>query len=128
MLEHKHLILRGRINTPESAEVIAETLTELVTLVQMRVLSPAHVVHCVEHGNVGYTGTILLTTSHMAWHDWTRQDGTSDFQFDLYSCAPFDVNTVVSYLGARHFLIVEDWKLFDREYRIAQKHSFDETF
>lgn len=102
------------------ADDISLTLTEMVAIVRMRVLSPAKVVHCWEPGNIGYTGIILLTTSHMAWHDWTRYDGTSDLQFDLYSCAPFDVDSVISYLKARHSLTPNDWRLFDRDYSIIE--------
>ena len=65
MLTHKHLILRGRIVTPRDEAQIAQSLTDIVALVQMKVLRVASVLHCDEPGNVGYTGDILLTTSHI---------------------------------------------------------------
>lgn len=128
MLAHKHLILRGRIVSPNSAAQIAQTLTDIVALVQMKVLSPAHVVHCSDEGNVGYTGMILLTTSHMTWHDWTCTDGRSDFQFDLYSCAPFRPDDVVRFLTERHVLQHYNWKLFDREYSIIEQAAGRSAF
>lgn len=121
MLAHKHLILRGRIQSPNSAAQIAQSLTDIVALVQMKVLAPAFVVHCAEEENVGYTGTIWLTTSHMTWHDWTCTDGRSDFQFDLYSCAPFRPADVIGFLETAHGLQHYTWKLFDREYSIIEQ-------
>lgn len=123
MLAHKHLIVRGSIRTPGGAGEIRRSLTDIVALVGMRVLREAEALHCDEDGNVGYTGTVLLTTSHMAWHDWTRAGGVSDFQFDLYSCAPFEPRAVVAFLEERHGLGACDWKLFDREYVIMEQRS-----
>jgi S-adenosylmethionine/arginine decarboxylase-like enzyme len=123
MLAHKHLILRGRIKSPESANQIAQSLTDIVALVGMKVLSPAHVVYCHDPENVGYTGVILLTTSHMTWHDWTCTDGRSDFQFDLYSCAPFAPYDVARFLEEKHGLQHGNWKLFDRAYSIIEQVS-----
>lgn len=123
MLAHQHLIIRGRILTPTGAEQIKQTLTDIVALVQMKVLREAEALHCDEPDNVGYTGTVLLTTSHMAWHDWTCTDGRSDFQFDLYSCAPFRPQDVVQFLEQRHGLQHYNWKLFDREYTITEQVS-----
>lgn len=121
MLAHKHLILNGRIRTVDNAEQIARSLTDIVALVQMKVLRAASVVHCWEPDNVGYTGDILLTTSHMLWHDWTCTDGRSDFRYDLYSCAPFVPQDVVQFLEQRHGLQHYNWKFFDRDYSILEQ-------
>jgi S-adenosylmethionine/arginine decarboxylase-like enzyme len=121
MLAHKHLILKGFITSPTSEADIYHTLLNIVRLVGMKVLSPPNVVKCNEQDNVGYTGAVLLTTSHMVWHDWDRFDGTSNLQFDLYSCADFEPEEVATYLKTCHGLDNYEWRLFDREYSIHQQ-------
>ena len=124
MLAHKHLILKGEIDTPRDAEQVAASLTELVWVVGMRVLRPASALYCTEEGNVGYTGDVLLTTSHMLWHDWTQVNGRSILQFDLYSCAPFDPPSVIDYLQKNHGLFDAQFILFDREYDIVEQYRW----
>jgi S-adenosylmethionine/arginine decarboxylase-like enzyme len=124
MLQHKHLILKGWIDRPSDAATIARSLYDIVDLVAMKVLSPPNVVRCEEPGNHGYTGVVLLTTSHMVWHDWDADNGVSDLQFDLYSCACFEPRDVLRFLRDRHGLHAGDYKLFDRMYAIEQEESY----
>lgn len=123
MLQHKHLILKGRIDRPYDGATIARSLYDIVDLVAMKVLYPPNVVRCDELGNHGFTGVVLLTTSHMVWHDWDAEDGRSDLQFDLYSCASFEPREVVRFLQDRHKLHAWEYKMFDRMYAIEQQDA-----
>jgi len=125
MPAHKHLIIKGLLTDPaRSTHEITDALYDLVDLVNMRILDEPRARYCYEEGNTGFTGDVLLTTSHMMWHDWDRQgDPYADFQFDLYSCAPFDTQTVISYLVENFGLTNYEYKLFDRQYALVEEQS-----
>lgn len=127
MREHKHLILRGYLGRPVlSAEDLTDTLKELVELIGMKILAEPRARYCYELGNEGFTGDVLLTTSHMIWHDWETED-ENDFgtilQLDIYSCADFSVKAVIDYLKEMFELKEYSYKLFDRSYAIIEDHT-----
>ena len=127
MREHKHLILRGYLgNPPKSSDEIVYTLREIVELIGMKILADPRARYCYESGNEGYTGDVLLTTSHMIWHDWETEDN-DDFgailQFDVYSCSCFSVDKVIQYLRETFDLQDFSYKLFDRSYEIIEEYA-----
>ena len=71
---------------------------------------------CTDAGNEGITSTVILTTSHCAMHIWNNvAPDPSIMQFDLYSCAPFEVNEVFSYLRQHFEIDNASFKFLDRE-------------
>lgn len=111
---HLHLICRGKcLNPPKQEKVLDEWLTELVHIVDMNILiKPKSIYVDNEPGNEGITGTVVLSTSHASIHIWDRQD-PAILQFDIYSCAPFNVEEVISHL--QKFQLTElQWIRIDR--------------
>jgi S-adenosylmethionine/arginine decarboxylase-like enzyme len=129
MLDHKHLILQGTIRRPNSHHV-GWALYDIMERVGMKPLNGTNalVEKCDDPDNEGHTGALLLTTSHMVWHDWDVGGYMGDFsrlQFDLYSCKDFSPRIVVDYLQSCHGLTNYGWKLFDRNYNIALEQFHD---
>lgn len=115
MLVHKHLIVNATVDTPPRAgdEVsVINWLKKLVDVVGMKIVIGPHAHYCTADDNEGMTAACCIETSHVSMHVWDKTDPPL-FRFDLYSCAEFDVEDVLS-------LIEEfkpdklDWLLLDR--------------
>jgi S-adenosylmethionine/arginine decarboxylase-like enzyme len=99
MLDHQSIIVSGHIRNPISdPKIMEQWLTELVSLVGMKILIPAQAVYCNAPGNEGATGIVCLETSHAAIHIWEKNEKPF-VKFDLYSCAPFETQTVLSHFN-----------------------------
>lgn len=102
MLDHQSILVSGHIRNPISdPKAIERWLTELVSLIGMKILIPAQAVYCNVEGNEGATGIVCLETSHAAIHIWEKVSEPF-VKFDLYSCAQFDTETILS-----HFAIMD---------------------
>ena len=106
---HKHLILRAEIETPISTgEQGKAFLVNLVHLIGMKPVTEPQSVYVADAGNEGFTGSINLATSHIAYHIW---DVKKVMMFDLYSCKDFDAETVIDFInkevGINKLLYVE---------------------
>ena len=119
---HRHLILNCIVrHNPASIETCRDWLDGLVPKIKMNILVPASCVRCDDPGNEGITGTVVITTSHAAFHYWSpRSDCPNRLSFCLYSCAPFDPQAVISHVDefwsiseSRHKLIDRDWDIKD---------------
>ena len=88
----------------------------MVEHVRMKVMLDPVSAWCDEPGNEGITSTVILTTSHCAMHIWNMPGPQpSVMQFDLYSCAPFEVSEVFDYIN-RYFKVQRaSYKFLDRE-------------
>lgn len=95
MLDHRHIIVsaNGLANPPRSPELVSEWLSRVVEAVHMKKLMGPYTIRCETFGNVGVTGVVVIETSHVAIHVW--EDGDPFLKMDLYSCAHFDVETVI---------------------------------
>lgn len=121
MLQHKHLILSGELLEPPIDEVdLKAFLKRLVDYLGMKTLSEPVAVLCEEPGNVGMTGFVLLTTSHIAWHDWSFPEEHFKVQLDIYTCGALDPAAVVKFLDDNLFLTKYTYRVFDREYAIEE--------
>jgi S-adenosylmethionine/arginine decarboxylase-like enzyme len=69
-------------------------------------------VHVAEPGNEGLTGTVTLATSHASIHIWEDYE-IPMFQFDIYSCKLYDIQTVIDHLNEME-LISFDWMMIER--------------
>lgn len=124
---HKHMILKGTLtDPPEDEDTLTLALTEIVGMIGMEILAEPRARYCFEEGNEGFTGDVLLTTSHMIYHDWEYEgeEPWATVQFDLYSCADFNPFDVVSYLSMVFGLKDYQFRVFDREYDIVQTFEF----
>lgn len=114
---HLHIMVRAEIANPpgrDSVDHVNTFMTSLVDHVRMKVLSPAVTLWCDEPGNEGITSSILLTTSNSVVHIWNYEDNTGLFEFDLYSCAPYTPDEVVSFIRQYFDVTKIVYKFIDR--------------
>lgn len=88
----------------------------MVEHVRMKVMLDPVSAWCDEPGNEGITSTVILTTSHCAMHIWNMPDPhPSVMQFDLYSCAHFEIEEVFDYINRYFNVLSASYKFLDRE-------------
>ena len=93
---HKHLIIRAEVNRPITSEKeIKRWLRNVVKKIDMKIIKGPYASYVSKEGNRGITGVVMIETSHIAVHIW---DETSPalVQCDVYSCAEFSSNEVLS--------------------------------
>lgn len=97
-------------------------LDALPAMIGMDTLLPARCVECQDKGNEGITGTLLITTSHVAFHWWSAESNESGrLSFCLYSCADFRPMVVLEYIDSFWTIQDSQAKLFDRSWEIGTK-------
>jgi S-adenosylmethionine/arginine decarboxylase-like enzyme len=110
---HQHLIVRGFCEKPfTTSNDLNKWFVELVNKVEMEVVAGPTSVYVDEEGNEGITGTVTLATSHSSMHIWDHIH-PSLFQFDIYSCKKYDIQTVFDHLDVMKVLNF-DWITIDR--------------
>lgn len=93
---HKHILIRAHILKPiKSSEQGKRFLTNLVALIGMHPVTNPQSEYVGEEGNRGFTGSINLASSHIAFHIW---DETGLLMMDVYSCKDFNTQDVVDYI------------------------------
>lgn len=116
---HLHLLIRAEINNPpgpNDCDKVNEIMRGMVEHVRMKVMLDPVSAYCYDEGNEGITSTVILTTSHCAMHIWNMPAPyPSIMQFDLYSCAPFQVMEVIDYLAENFEISNAQFKFLDRE-------------
>lgn len=120
LLEHKHLIVRGRLNKPPQNDIkyIKKWLKKLVKDIGMKVLKGPIAVYSDMEGNRGLTAVTIIETSHIAMHIWDEVQPAL-IQFDVYSCASFDPQIIFDALSC--FEPVEGVYYFlDRDYNSSE--------
>ena len=75
----------------------------------MKVFIGPYAKYCNMEGNEGTTVMAVIETSHICLHLWT--DGL--LQLDVYSCAPFNIKTVLNHIEVFEPVTI-DYKLLDR--------------
>lgn len=118
---HRHLIVNCRVrNVRSSVSACRDWLNALVPKINMNILVPARCIRCNDPGNEGITGTVVITTSHAAFHYWSPESECPNrLSFCLYSCAEFDPEVVLAHLD--EFWGMDDfrYKVFDRDWDIV---------
>lgn len=110
---HQHLLIRGHFqNPPRETSVLNQWFIDLVHKVKMEVVAGPTSVYVNEPGNEGLTGTVTLATSHASIHIWDKVHPYL-FQFDIYSCKCFDLETVKDHLD-EFGLLGGQWMMIDR--------------
>lgn len=116
---HLHLLINAQIKDPpgpEDCDKISNFMRGMVEHVRMKVMVDPITAYCHDLGNEGITSTVILTTSHCAMHIWNfPEPNLSLMQFDLYSCAPFEVSEVIRYISWNFNLQSATYKFLDRE-------------
>ena len=113
-LVHKHLLVKAFIkNPPETEDTMNQWFSELVSDIGMKICIIPRSNYVEDVGNVGITGQVGLSTSHSSCHVWTECSPPM-LQYDLYSCAEYDTDVVISKLN-EFGLISYELMLIDRE-------------
>ena len=111
---HHHLMVSADVNCPpRSPDRIKKFLREVVNKAGMTIISGPHAEHVAEPGNEGSTGVCILAESHCAIHVWDAEI-PARIEFDLYSCAKYDVDSIL-YLLNQFDPVSMKWKFLDRD-------------
>lgn len=114
-LHHQHLLIKANVSNPPTDEKHLERwLTELVELINMKVVIPARAKYVYAEGNEGLTGSVNIETSHIAIHIWDKWS-PPEIQMDVYSCSCFEADTVLKKLDEFE-LIRAEYMMIDRNY------------
>lgn len=117
---HKHLLIKAQVgsvpidmreNTPLAAVEARVLLHELVDLVDMTPVTQPQAAFVTAKGNEGLTGSINLSTSHIAFHIWNE---TNLLMLDVYSCKNFSERNVLQYLDNIFEFVSVDAVVIDR--------------
>ena len=96
MPQHKHLIIRAEVNRPlRSEKETKQWLRKLVKKIDMKIIKGPYTGYVTKKGNRGITGVVMIETSHIAVHIWDETTPAL-VQCDVYSCAEFSSNEVLS--------------------------------
>ena len=96
MPEHKHLIIRAKVNDPITSEKeLKKWLKKLVKKIDMNIIKGPYTAYVSKEGNRGITGVVMIETSHIAIHVWD-EISPALVQCDVYSCADFSSNEVLT--------------------------------
>lgn len=90
-------------------EVVEKILIELPPLIDMHVLYGPVVVDGIEE-NPGVSGFVIIDYSHISIHTFTKygdfmtgglefMTGGLEFMIDIFSCKPYEKQTVIEYLA-----------------------------
>jgi S-adenosylmethionine/arginine decarboxylase-like enzyme len=114
---HRHIVLTARgLAIPPRDEVVQYCwLGRLVDAVNMDILYGPKAVRCDDEGNEGTSGYVMIKTSHASIHVWDEVEEPFA-KIDLYSCADFDVQTVLDFCLEFQPQEIE-WLLLDRNGR-----------
>lgn len=119
MIEHKHLIVKGSMESKVSPPEVEELISQLCYNLDMEFMKGIknNPQAGYEGGdNPGVTGVGIITTSHIVIHTW---DNSKDFQLDVYSCKDYKPEDVFVVLD-QYLLVREEVKFFDRKYKIIE--------
>lgn len=114
MIQHKHLVLNATINNPIVEETKARLfLSRLVRDIEMKIVAGPFAYYVEAEGNRGMTASVMIETSHIAYHIWDEKD-PAELKFDLYTCGSLDAGQVLQILDKQFGFSSVEWMLFDR--------------
>lgn len=121
MVVHQHLIVRAEVQNPiTSTDQAKEWLSRLVDAIGMKICKGGgpHAHYVDQPGNLGVASIVMIETSHASLHIWDQFDPPL-VQFDVYSCAPYEVQTVFDLLEEMKPTKIS-YSLLDRESCVQQ--------
>ena len=112
---HKHLLLRGMIlDAPTSEQVVIDWLREFVDKIGMKVVQGPFASMITEEGNRGLTASVMIETSHIAFHIWDETN-PGLIQFDLYTCSELNSSYVFKELEKFFNFTEYQYMILDRQ-------------
>ena len=118
VLEHKHLIVRAKLNNPPQCTTAIEAwMRKLVEAIDMKILMGPYSVYSNMVGNRGLTAVTIIETSHIALHVWDECEPALA-QLDVYTCSTLNIQDVFKAIEAWNPTIVE-YKYIDRENQLT---------
>lgn len=112
---HKHLLLRGMItDAPTSEQVVIDWLSQFVDRIGMKIVQGPFASMITEEGNRGLTASVMIETSHIAFHIWDEME-PSLIQFDLYTCSELNINYVLNEISSFFKFTEYQYMVLDRE-------------
>ena len=114
ILVHKHLLIKAEVNEPIISEKKAAVFLEkLISSINMKIMFGPVARYCNLKGNRGVTAFAIIETSHIAMHIWDETNPAL-VQLDVYTCGPFEPQSVLDLLQELKPTKVE-FKYLDRE-------------
>ena len=108
-LVHQHLVIAVEVDRQSvEEEALGEWLVEVARSVGMRPITKPVISYSDSPGNTGFLGILGISTSHLSVHHWDCCR-PSLLQFDLYSCKPFEIRTVLQEVN--RFWSVQDGEI-----------------
>ena len=102
------------LDAPTSEQVVIDWLQNFVERIGMKVIQGPFVSMVTAEGNHGLTASVMIETSHIAFHIWDEME-PSLLQFDLYTCSelnvPFVLDTIESFFKFTEYQYI----VLDRE-------------
>jgi S-adenosylmethionine/arginine decarboxylase-like enzyme len=113
MLVHHLLVVNARVNKPPVDPVFINAWKkQLIENIGMKLLMGPFSTYHDMPGNRGLTSVSVIETSHIALHVWD-EESPGNLRLDVYSCAEFDIDTIISALEPFDPTYV-DYKFLDR--------------
>ena len=114
ILVHKHIIIRAEVLDP----IINKTksvkfLRRMIKAIGMKAMYGPVASYSKMPGNKGLTAFAIIETSHIAMHIWDETNPAL-VQLDVYTCGPFEPQSVLDLLQELKPTKVE-FKYLDRE-------------
>jgi len=114
-LVHKHLLIRALVDrAPDQNFDLDSALKDLVSRINMKILAGPFTAFCPNEGNVGFSGTCIIETSHIAIHCW-NEPKPNVIQLDVYTCSEMEIKDVTDWLDEYFGVLMVDMKFLDRE-------------
>lgn len=112
---HKHLMLRAMItDAPTSTIVVTDWLRDFVDDIGMKIVQGPFASMITEEGNRGLTASVMIETSHIAFHIWDEVE-PSLLQFDLYTCSELNIPYVLDMIEAFFKIKEYQYMVWDRK-------------
>lgn len=113
MLVHHLLVVNAKVLYPPTCvEEIVAWKKELIENIGMKILMGPYAVYSEMTGNRGLTAVTIIETSHIALHVWD-EESPATLRLDVYSCAEFDVQTILD--------AIEEFYPFDVDYKFLDR-------
>ncbi len=98
----KHLILDLEIQKKINSKDMYEFLNRLPDRIGMKKIAKPKIYKAIDYP-YGYTGIVILSTSHIAFHTYEYKNRMTTMAFDVYSCKNFStikiMKSIYEFLG-----------------------------
>ena len=112
---HKHIMVRANVaNPPKDEESVVIWLAGLVEFLGMKIVKGPFASYINVKGNRGMTATVMIETSHIAFHVWDETN-PSLLQFDIYTCGHLDPQGVLTQINKYFECLSYEYIVYDRE-------------